>query len=90
MGSRETRAEVSRQINCFDFQLEWFTIQKNTSFYRNFGCNRPIETIDSYDGTVHHGSFQLSRSRPILMYGLDDPLRWTLQNTSFHRRWIAI
>ena len=78
MGSRETRGEVSRQINCFDFQLKWFTIWKKTSFYRNFGRNRPIETIDRYDGTVHHGTFQLSYSRPILMDGLDDPRRWML------------
>ena len=78
MGSRETRGEVSREINCFDFQLEWFRIRKNTSFYRDFGCNRPIETIDGYDGTFHRGPFQISRSRLILMDGLDDPRRWTL------------
>ena len=46
--------------------------------YRNFGRNRLIETIDGYDGTVHRGLFQLSRSRPILMDGLDDSRRWTL------------
>ena len=78
MGSRETRGKVSRQINCFDFQLKWFTIRKNTWFYRNFGRNSPIKTIDDYDRTVHRGPFQLSRSRPILMDGLDDPRRWTL------------
>ena len=72
------RGEVSKQINCFDFQLEWFTIRKNTSFYRNFGHNRPIQTIDGYDGTVHRGPFQLSRTRPILIDGLDDSRRWTL------------
>ena len=57
MGLRETRGEVSRQINYFDFQLEWLTIQKNTSFYRNFGRNRPIEMIDDYDETVRRGPF---------------------------------
>ena len=71
MGSRETRGEVSRQINCFDFQLEWFTIRKNTSFYRNFGRNRPIETIDGYDETVHRGPFQKYRGRWISIDGLD-------------------
>ena len=56
-GLREMRGEVSRQINCFDFQLEWFTIRKNPLFYRAFGRNRPIETIDGYDETVHRGPF---------------------------------
>ena len=40
---------------------------KNMSFYRAFDRNRPIETIDSYDGTVHHGPFQIIRGRPILI-----------------------
>ena len=39
--------------------------------YRVFGRNRPIETIDGYDGTVHRGPFQLSRSRLISIDGLD-------------------
>ena len=32
-------------------------MSKNMSFYRAFDRNRPIETIDSYDGTVHRGPF---------------------------------
>ena len=71
MGSRETRGEVFRKINCFDFQLEWFTIRKNTSFYRNFGRNRPIETIAGYDETVHRELFQKYRGRWISIDGLD-------------------
>ena len=71
MGLRETRGEVSRQINCFDFQLEWFTIRKNTSFYRNFGRNRPIETIDGFHETVHLGRFQKYHGRWISIDGLD-------------------
>ena len=46
---------------------------KNTSFYSNFGCNRPIVSIDGYDGTVHRGPFCLSRGRQILMNGPDVP-----------------
>ena len=42
------------------------------SFYKIFGRNRPIETIDGYDETVHRGSFQLSCSRQILMEGQDE------------------
>ena len=42
------------------------------SFYRVFGRNCPIETIDGYDGTVHRGPFRLSRSRRILMEGQDE------------------
>ena len=38
---------------------------KNTSFYRAKFRNRPIVSIDGYDGTVHDGPFQLSRNRPI-------------------------
>ena len=49
------------------------TTTKNTSFYSNFGRNRPIVSIDGYDETVHRGPFQLSRSRPISIDGPDDP-----------------
>ena len=73
MGLREMRWEVSKQINCFDFQLECLTNRKNTLFYRAFGCDRPIKMIDGYDGTVHRGPFQLSHRRQILMNGLNAP-----------------
>ena len=46
------------------------TMTKNTSFYSNFGLNRPI---DGYDEMVHRGPIQLSRSRPISIDGPDDP-----------------
>ena len=46
---------------------------KNILFYRAFGRNRPIISIDGYDGTVHRGPFRLSRGLSILMNGLDDP-----------------
>ena len=42
------------------------------SFYTVFGRNRPIETIDGYDETVHRGPFPLSCSRRILMDGVDE------------------
>ena len=35
------------------------------SFYRVFGRNRPIETIDGYDEMVHRGPFQIYRNRRI-------------------------
>ena len=44
---------------------------KNILFYRVFGRNRPIETIDSYDETVHRGPFRLNRNRQISMDGMD-------------------
>ena len=47
------------------------TIVKNTSFYSDFGRNRPIVSIDGYDETVHRGLFRLSRGRPILINGPD-------------------
>ena len=55
-----------------------FRTSKNTFIYTDFARNRPIETIDGYDGTVHRWPFQLSRSRPILMDGPDDPRGWAL------------
>ena len=73
MGSRDSSREVSKQINCFDFQLECLTNWKNTLFYRAFGRNRPIKTIDGNDRTVHRGPFQLSHRRRILMNGPDAP-----------------
>ena len=44
---------------------------KNTSFYRRKFHNRPIKTIDGYDETIHHGPFQLSRDRRIVIDGND-------------------
>ena len=41
------------------------------SFYRVFERNRPIETIDGYDETIHRGPFRTYRSRWIMMEGLD-------------------
>ena len=49
-------------------------MSKNKSFYRAFDCNRLIETIDGYDGTVHRGPFRVSRGRPILINGSDAPI----------------
>ena len=57
MESRDSRGEVSKQINCFDFQLECLQSSKNISLYRVFDRNRPIEMIDGYDETVHDGPF---------------------------------
>ena len=71
MESRDLRGEVSKQINCFDFQLECLQSSKNISLYRRIGRNRPIVSIDGYDGTVHHGPFQISRGRRISIDGLD-------------------
>ena len=44
---------------------------KNKSFYRAPFRNRPIVSIDGYDGTVHCEPFQKYRSRPIVMDGPD-------------------
>ena len=65
MESRETRGMVSRQLNLIEIQLECLQTMKNILFYRAFGCNRPIVSIDGYDGTVHRGPFRLSRDRRI-------------------------
>ena len=72
MESRDSRTEVSKQINWIDFYLECITNQKNISFDRIFGRNRPIETIEGYDETVHRGPFRLYCSRPIVMEGPDE------------------
>ena len=73
MELRETRGMVSRRFNLIEIQLECFTTTKNTSFYRVFGRNRPIVSIDGYDEMVHRGPLQLSLSRPISIDGPDDP-----------------
>ena len=57
MESRDSRGEVSKEINCFNFQLECLQSSKNISLYRVFYRNRLIETIDGYDETVHDGPF---------------------------------
>ena len=72
MELRDSRREVSKQINLLDFKLEYLQIGRTCLIYRIFGRNRPIKMIDVYDGTVHRGPFQLSRSRPILMDGPDE------------------
>ena len=57
MESRETKGMVSRQFNLIEIQLECLQMSKNILFYRAFGRNRPIVSIDGYDGTVHRGPF---------------------------------
>ena len=47
-------------------------MSKNMSFYKAFDRNRPIKTIDDYDGRVHRGMFQISCGRPILINGPDE------------------
>ena len=46
---------------------------KNMPFYKVFGRNRSIETIDGYDETVHRGPFWTYRSRRIC----DEAVRWS-------------
>ena len=73
MESRETRERCLDSSIGLKSQLGCLQMMKNILFYRAFGRNRPIVSIDGYDGTVHRGPFRLSRGRPILMNGLDDP-----------------
>ena len=40
---------MSRQLNFLEISTRMLTNVKNTSFYRGFDRNRPIETIDGYD-----------------------------------------
>ena len=72
MESRDSRREVSNQINWIDFYLECITNRKNISFYRVFGRNRLIEMIDGYNETLHRGQFRLYCSRRIVMEGPDE------------------
>ena len=39
--------------------------------------NRPMVSIDGYNGTVHRGPFQKCHGRPILMKGSDRSARLT-------------
>ena len=54
---RDSRREVSKQINWIDFLLECLESPKNIFIYTLFRRNRPMETIDGYDETVHRGPF---------------------------------
>ena len=63
---------MSKQINWIDFKLECLQIRRTCLIYKLFGRNRPIETIDSYDGTVHRGPFQKFLGRWIWMDGPDE------------------
>ena len=65
MESRETREKVSRQFNWIEISTRMLRIVKNTSFYRLFGRNRPIETIDGYDETSTMDRFRKYRDRRI-------------------------
>ena len=73
MESRETRGNVSRQLNQIEFPTRMLTIVEEYVIYSVFGRNRPIVSIEGYDGTVHRGPFCLSRGRPILMNSLENP-----------------
>ena len=48
---------------------------KKKSFYRASFRNRPIISINGYDGTVHRGPFQKYRSLLIVMDGPDATVR---------------
>ena len=65
MQSRETRERVSRQLNWIKISTRMLRIMKNTSFYRLFGRNCPIETIDGYDETSTMDRFGKYRDRRI-------------------------
>ena len=62
---------MSRQLNWIEISTRMLRIVKNTSFYRLFGRNRLIETIDGYDETSTMDRFRKCHDRPIVMDGLD-------------------
>ena len=69
--SRDSRREVSKQsIGLISNSNA--RIRKTCLIYRLFGRNRPIETINGYDGMVHRGPFQKYCGHWILMDGLDE------------------
>ena len=65
-------------------------MRKNKSFYRASFHNRPIVSIDDYDGTVHRGLFRKYQSRPIAMDGPDATVVVRLTNALNRARWIFI
>ena len=73
MGLRETRGEVSRQINCFDFQLECLEYRRACLFIIYLGV-----TVRSKRSTVTMERSIMDRFKYItsvgsLMEGPDDP-----------------
>ena len=65
MESRETSGMVYRQFNLLEISTRMLTNVKNTSFYRGFDRNRPIETIDGYDKRSMMDRFPKCRDRRI-------------------------
>ena len=74
---------MSKQINFLDFQLECLESPKNISIYTLFGCNRLIETIGGYDGTVYCGPFRKYRDHWISMDGLDAAVEMRYKTREF-------
>ena len=73
MGLRETRGEVSRQIDCFDFQLECLEHRRTCLFIVHLGV-----TVGSKQSTVTMersivDPFEYIASVRSLMEGADDP-----------------
>ena len=73
-----------------EYIQEYLTKSKNALFYRVFGRNRPIETIDGYDETVHRGPFQKYRGHWISIDGLDAALDLRYKTPLNRAPWIAI
>ena len=80
MESRETRERVSRQLNWIEISTRMLRIVKNILFYRVFGRNRPIVSIDGYDETSMMDRFEKCRGCPILINGPDASARLNVIN----------
>ena len=65
MGSRETRGEVAKQINCFDFQLECLEHQRTPLFIHILGV-----TVRSKRSTVTMKRSTVDRFENVAAVGL--------------------
>ena len=76
--NREIREEwcLDRSI-WIDFNSDAYKREEHIVYRAKFR-NRPIVSIDGYDGTVHRGPFRKYHSRPITMDGPDVIVRETL------------
>ena len=69
------RERVSRQFSWIEISTRMLTNDEEQAFYRASFRNRPIVSMNGYDGTVHRGPFRKYRSRPIVMDGPDATVR---------------
>ena len=90
MGSRDSRGEASKQINCFDFPLECLEHRRTPLFIQLLGVTIRLKrsTITMERSIVDH--FENIAAVGSSKEGPDDPVDKHYKNTWIYAPWIAI